>query len=94
MLCVDGVNGVWISHLVRRADRRAAIASRVMALTVAGISLAVGAFTLVKIFAPAVDTWSGEHELLLGGAIVASLLLAFALAMASARRRQALGVPT
>src|SRR6516165_7840224 len=32
MLVVDGINGVWISALIRRADRAAAIASRVMAL--------------------------------------------------------------
>ena len=49
MLVVDGINGVWISRLIRRADRTAVIASRVMALTVAGISLAVGCFTVAKL---------------------------------------------
>ena len=32
MLVVDGINGVWISRLIRRADRTAVVASRVMAL--------------------------------------------------------------
>ena len=36
MLVVDGINGVWISRLIRRADRTAVVASRVMACTVAG----------------------------------------------------------
>lgn len=94
MLCVDGVNGIWISRLVRRADRTAVIASRVMALTVAGISLAVGVFTVLKVFAPPVSAWSEAHELLLGIAIIASVLLAFAWAMASARRRHAASAPT
>ena len=42
MLVVDGINGVWINRLIRRADRTPSCASRVMALTVAGISLTVG----------------------------------------------------
>jgi len=46
MLAVDGINGAWISALIRRADRTAVIASRVMALAVAAISLAVGPFTV------------------------------------------------
>ena len=53
MLAVDGVNGVWISALIRRADRTAVIASRVMALAVAAISLAVGLFTVAKMLLPA-----------------------------------------
>lgn len=87
MLCVDGINGVWISRLVRRADRTAAIASRVMALTVAGISFAVGLFTVAKVWAPAIDAWGGNHELMLGGVVVASVLLSFSAAMAVARWR-------
>lgn len=90
MLLVDGINGVWISRLLRRADRTAAIASRVMALTVAGISLAVGLFTLVKVWAPAIDAWSANHELMLGGMVVASVLLSFSAAMALSRGRHRL----
>ncbi|MEO5784277.1 MAG: nickel transporter [Casimicrobiaceae bacterium] len=94
MLCVDGLNGLWISRLVRRADRTAAIASRIMALAVAGISLAVGMLTVLKVLAPAVDAWSEHHELLLGGMVVASVLVAFALALTAARRRQVMaGAP-
>ena len=87
MLIVDGINGVWISRLIRRADRTAAIASRVMALTVAGISLAVGCFTVAKLLLPSVDAWAEGRELFLGGAVVAGVLTAFAVAMLAARRR-------
>ncbi|MEP7208212.1 MAG: nickel transporter [Casimicrobiaceae bacterium] len=93
MLCIDGLNGLWISRLVRRADRTAAIASRIMALAVAGISLAVGMLTVLKVLAPAVEVWSEHHEILLGGMVVASVLTAFALALTAARRRQAMAGP-
>jgi high-affinity nickel-transport protein len=86
MLVVDGVNGVWIANLIRRADRRAAIASRVMALAVAAISLAVGAFTCVKLLLPAVDAWSDAHDLATGSVVVAGVVVAFAVAMLAARR--------
>ena len=87
MLVVDGINGVWISRIIRRADRRAAIASRVMALTVAGISLAVGCFTVAKLFLPAFDEWAEGREMFFGGAVVTAVLAAFAVAMLTARRR-------
>lgn len=87
MLLVDGVNGVWISRLIRRADRTAALASRVMALTVAGISFAVGLFAVAKLLLPGVDAWADGRELLIGGAVVTAVLTAFAVAMRVARRR-------
>jgi high-affinity nickel-transport protein len=87
MLAVDGANGLWISRLIRRADRAAAIASRVMALAVAAISLAVGGFTVARFLAPAVDAWAEGRNLWFGAAVVASVLLAFAGAMLASRRR-------
>jgi high-affinity nickel-transport protein len=85
MLVVDGINGVWISSLIRRADRTAVIASRVMALAVAGISLAVGILTIAKLLLPAVDAWAEGRELLFGAAVVTTVTLAFAAAMRAAR---------
>ncbi len=52
MLVVDGINGVWISRLIRRADRTAVVASRVMACAVAAISFAVGVFAVAKLALP------------------------------------------
>ncbi len=86
MLVVDGINGLWINRLIRRADRTAAIASRVMALTVAGVSLALGLFTVAKLASPNVDAWAEGRELLFGGAVVVSVLTAFAVGMVAARR--------
>jgi high-affinity nickel-transport protein len=86
MLLVDGVNGVWISGLIRRADRTAAIASRVMALAVAGISLAVGVFTLARLTLPAVHAWADASAGLLVAAVVAGVLAAFTVGILAARR--------
>ncbi len=88
MLAVDGANGLWINRLIRRADRTAVIASRVMALAVAGISLTVGLFTVTKIVVPAVDAWAEGRELAFGAAVVGCVLLAFGSGMLAARRSQ------
>ncbi len=85
MLVVDGINGVWISALIRRADRTAAIASRVMALAVAAISLAVGLFTLTKLLLPGVDAWAQGHELVFAAVVVIGVIVAFAVSMWAAR---------
>jgi len=86
MLTVDGINGVWISALIRRADRTAVIASRVMALAVAAISLAVGLFTVAKLLLPAVDAWAERHELVFGAIVVTAVIVAFVAAMRAARQ--------
>src|SRR5260221_2305258 len=43
MMATDALNGLWVSHLVRQADRRAAAASRVMSIAIALTSLAIAA---------------------------------------------------
>jgi high-affinity nickel-transport protein len=87
MLVVDGINGVWISRLIRRADRTAAVASRVMACTIAAISLAVGALAVVRLLQPAVATWADGRDLLIGAAVVTAVLTAFAVGMRASRPR-------
>jgi len=87
MLVVDGINGLWLQRLIRRADRTAIVASRVMALAVAGLSLAVGLFTVAKLFMPDLDAWAEGRELWFGAAVVAGVLAAFASGMRVARKR-------
>ncbi len=48
MLVVDGVDGAWLAHLVARADRLALVASRTMALAVAGVSLLVAGLGVAR----------------------------------------------
>jgi high-affinity nickel-transport protein len=77
MLLADSVNGLWISRLLRRADRIALLASRIMGLAVATISLLVAAFGAAKYFVPTVDAWSDGKELALGSGVIALVALSF-----------------
>jgi high-affinity nickel-transport protein len=81
MLVTDGVNGFWISRLILRADQVARIASRVMSLVVAGVSLLVAAFGLARMASPAVDAWSDGKELFFGAAVIAVVAGSFVLAL-------------
>ncbi|MBI4756892.1 MAG: nickel transporter [Betaproteobacteria bacterium] len=81
MLVTDGINGLWIARLIRRADETALVASRVLALAVGGMSLLVAAFGAAKQWLPAVETWSEGKELALGLTVVAVILASFAMAV-------------
>lgn len=76
MLIVDGLNGLWVAKLIRAADRRAAITSRVMAFTVNLVSLSVCALVLSSSLWPAIEHWGDRNQLWLGAAIVALPTLA------------------
>lgn len=71
MLVTDGVNGLWIARLIARADQLALIASRVMSVAVAGVSLLVAAFGVARMSLPAVDAWGAGRELAFGAVVVA-----------------------
>ena len=86
MLVLDGINGAWIAALVRRADRTAVIASRVMALAVAAISLGVGLLTVARLLLRRVDVWAESHELVIGAAVTMGVTMAFVGAISAARR--------
>jgi len=87
MLLTDGINGFWISRLIRRADRVAALASRVLGLTVAGVSLSVGALGILRMSLPAVDAWSEGKELAIGVAVITLIGTSFLMALRMARVR-------
>lgn len=77
MLLTDGINGLWIARLIARADQIALIASRVMGLVVAGVSLLVAAFGLAKLLSPAIDAWAEGKELALGLLLVTIITTSF-----------------
>jgi len=91
MLVTDGVNGLWISRLIARADQIAVLASRVMGLAVSSVALLVAAFGVARLTLPAVDAWSDGKELAFGTIVVAvigsSFLVARGLALRDAARR-------
>lgn len=86
MLVTDGINGLWISRLIRRADQTALIASRVMGLVVSGVSLLVAFFGIAKFVSPEIDAWSEGKELIFGFALVAIIALSFVCAVRLTRR--------
>lgn len=86
MLVTDGINGLWISRLLRRADEVAQIASRVMGLVVGGVSLLVAGFGAAKFFVPAVDAWSDGRELVFGLLLVSLVAASYLLAVRLTRR--------
>ncbi len=81
MLVTDGINGLWISRLILRADQLALIASRVMSLVVASLSLLVAGFGIAKLAWPALETWSHGKELLFGLSVVLVVISSFAMAL-------------
>jgi high-affinity nickel-transport protein len=86
MLVTDGVNGLWISRLIARADQIAVIASRVMSVAVSGVALLVAAFGVAKIALPAVDSWSDGKELAFGAIVVAVIASSYVVARGLAQR--------
>lgn len=80
MLATDGINGLWISRLIARADQLARIASRVMSLVVAAASLLVAAFGVARLSLPAVAAWSEGRELALGAVLIAVITSGYLLA--------------
>lgn len=77
MMATDGINGLWISRLMRRNDRIGLLASRVMGLTIALLSLAVAAFGLAKYLSPGIAAWSEGKAGYFGWGIVAAIFLVF-----------------
>lgn len=89
MLAADGINGLWIARLLRRADRRALVASRVMSLAIGCLSLAVAALGLARHFAPEIANATDGAGLFLGLGVVALMLASFMIAMRLAGRPEA-----
>lgn len=53
MLVTDGLNGAWVAKLVRRSKRAAQAASRMMAMTIGGVSLVVASVGIASQVLPA-----------------------------------------
>lgn len=87
MLVMDGINGFWISHLIVRADRVAQLASRIMSLVVAALSLMVGCFGLMKLSLPMIDAWSEGKEFFFGSAVIVCIGMSYLLAMRLSRAK-------
>ncbi len=80
MMVTDAANGLWVSHLLRRTDTGARLASRIMGLTVALLSIAVAGLGLSRQFSPQAAIWQEGRELLIGTSVIGVVAVSFLLA--------------
>jgi nickel/cobalt transporter (NiCoT) family protein len=87
MVFTDTASGWWISRLVARADQLAVVASRVMGLAVAGVSLLVAGLAAARWLLPQVDLLPEGHGLAPGLLVCVLMLSSYACARWLARAR-------
>lgn len=80
MALTDGVNGYWVTRLLRRADRRARVVSRFVGLVIVKLTFLVALLALLGLLRPSAAGWLDQHALWLGLAIPALLLASYLLA--------------
>jgi high-affinity nickel-transport protein len=85
MVATDALNGLWVSRLVRRADARAAAASRVMSLAIGVLSLAVAVAGAARYLVPAFDEGLRDWGMVVSVAVLAFVAVAYTAAMRGAR---------
>ncbi|HZR70800.1 MAG TPA: nickel transporter [Burkholderiales bacterium] len=81
MIVADGANGLWVSRLLARADRRARVASRVLGLSIAFLSLAIAALGIAKAASPRAAALAEAGGPALGLGVVLIVLASYALAL-------------
>ena len=86
MMATDTLNGLWVSRLVRCADRRAAAASRMMSLAIAFTYFDIAALAAARHALPALDEQVASWGIALSAAVVVAVALAYAAAMRLAAR--------
>jgi nickel/cobalt transporter (NiCoT) family protein len=86
MIATDALNGLWVSHLVRRADARAAAASRAMSIAIGFTSLAIAALAAARHTMPSLDEQVASWGIALSAGVVVAVAASYALAMRFAAR--------
>ena len=81
MLATDGINGYWVARLIYRTDQIALVASRVMGLVVAGISLLVAFLGVAKLTIPIISVWIEGREHFISLAIILIITASFLFAV-------------
>ena len=87
MMATDALNGLWVSHLVRSADRRAAAASRVMSCAIACVSLVIASLAAARHLVPAFGERVEDWGVGLSAAVVVVVAVAYGAAMRLAARQ-------
>ncbi|MDR3392882.1 MAG: nickel transporter [Sulfuriferula sp.] len=87
MIVTDGLNGYWVARMILRTDRLALISSRLLGLTVAGLSLAVGLLALVRTLFPEHELLASVSPLQQGMGVIGLVTISFLLALRLSRSR-------
>ena len=91
MIVTDGLNGWFVASLVSRSARGAARASRVMALSISGVSIGTAGLGAAARASAAADRWVEAHQgrfaALIVAIVVASFLASLRLTAAKRLRR-------
>jgi high-affinity nickel-transport protein len=85
MMVTDGINGLFVARLLRRSNQRALIASRVMGLSIAFLSLAIAGLGMAKYFAPAFSAMLEGAGMMMSAGLLAILIASFGLAVRLSR---------
>jgi len=86
MMATDALNGLWVSHLVRSADRRAAAASRLMSFAIGFTSLAIAALAVARHALPSLDQQVASWGVALSAGVVLAVAASYGVAMRLAAR--------
>lgn len=86
MMATDAINGLWVSGLLLRADRRAAIASRVLSSAIGGLALAIAALGAARQLHPGIDVQIELVGPTLGLGVMVFVALSWALGLVLAAR--------
>ena len=81
MASADALNGLWVARLLRRADARAAAASRLMGLAIGLTALGIAALAAARHAIPALDHGLDGWGVALSAAVVAVVAGAYLAAM-------------
>jgi high-affinity nickel-transport protein len=77
MILCDGLNGLWVAHLICQSRGFAEPARRLFSALVAVIALTIAAIEVVRLHWEAIDAWFATRGLSVSVAILAALLLGF-----------------
>lgn len=91
MMVTDGMNGLWVSRLLRRADRRALIASRMLGLTIALLSFVVAILGIAEYWSPQAASWSDGNGLYFGVSVILIVLTSYIFAIRLTRTSAEMG---
>lgn len=81
MMVADGLNGIWVARMLRRADRQAVIASRIMSLVIGLLSVSIAVLGVARYLLPEVAATTENAGLMLGLGVVALLLASYAVSV-------------